>query len=95
VFVVEVTPQVIDALSKRSPAQRDFFSQVRSILRENPYRFRDIIQRNVGGDGRIFYQYYDGIIELVFLYRVYPPEEDWREGQPGFVLITRAVEPSW
>jgi hypothetical protein len=94
-FAVDLSPQVIDALSRCSPAQQDFFRHVRSILQENPYRFRDVIQRNVSGDGRVFYQYYDGIIPLVFLYRVFPPEENWDEGQPGYVFIRRAHTPSW
>ncbi len=54
-----------------------------------------MIQRNVDARGRVFYQYYDGIIPLVFTYRVYPPEEDWEEGAPGYVPITNAEVPWW
>ena len=68
---------------------------MRSILAENPYHFRVLIQKNVDGRGRTFYQYYDGVIPLVFSYRIYPPEEEWVPGQAGFVAITRADNAWW
>ncbi len=92
---MDPSPQVLRALSSCTAAQRDFFEQVRSILEENPYRFRDIIHKDVDGRGRIFYQYYNGVIPLVFTYRVYPAEEDWKSDDPGYVSITRAERPWW
>ncbi len=88
-------PQVLHAVSLCSVSQQDFFKQVVSIISESPYEFRDVIQKHIAGDGRAFYTYYDGIIPLVFTYRVYPSEEDWTEGQPGYVPITKAEEPWW
>jgi len=35
-----------------------------------------VIQKAIDGEGRVFYQYYDGLIPLVFIYRVYPPEDE-------------------
>lgn len=95
-FTVEPSPAVLDAISACTSTQPDFFwRQICAIFAENPYRFRDVIQRNVDARGRVFYQYYDGIVPLVFTYRVYPPEEEWREGAPGFVPITNAEDPWW
>ena len=95
-FTVDPSPRVRRAVSTCTPAQQDFFwHQVCAILAESPYEFRDVIQRNVDGKGRVFYQYYDGIIPLVFTYRVYPPEEDWREGAAGYVSVTNAEAPWW
>jgi len=95
-FTVDPSPLVRRAVSACTPSQQDFFwQQVCAILAENPYRFGDVIQRNVDGRGRVFYQYYDGIIPLVFTYRVYPPEEDWPDGAPGYVPITNAEAPWW
>jgi hypothetical protein len=68
---------------------------VRAILAEDPYRFRDLIQKNIAGDGRVFYQYYDGVIPLVFTYRVFPAEADWAVGHAGYVSIVRAEKPWW
>lgn len=95
-FTVDPSPQVLRAVSTCSQAQRDFFKdQVLPILSEDPYHFRDVIQKNVDGDGRVFYQYYDGLIPLVFTYRVYPPEEDWHPNNPGYVPIVKAELPWW
>jgi hypothetical protein len=94
-FTVEPMPDVLQAVSNCSPSQRDFFDQVMSILSQTPYEFREVIQRHVGADGRVFYTYYDGVIPLVFTYRVYPPKEEWAEGQPRYVPITRAERPWW
>jgi hypothetical protein len=52
------------------------------------------VHKNIYGDGRVFYQYYDGIIPLAFLYTVIPAEEDWQPGDDGHVAITLA-EPPW
>jgi hypothetical protein len=93
-FKVDPDPQVLQAVSRLSATLQDFYTQVLSILEENPYRFRDLIHKNTSGDGRVFYQYFDGIIPLVFLYRVIPPEHDWTEGDPGFVYIFEAT-PAW
>jgi hypothetical protein len=94
-FRVDQDPRIAEALSRCTPAQRDFFRQVLEILAESPYRFRDLIHRNVWADGRAFYQYYDGIIPLVFLYRVYPREEDFDESVRGYVYIFDAVVAWW
>ncbi len=94
-FTVAPSPEVLRAVSSCSPAQQEFFKQVCSILSENPYHFRDVIQKNTDGDGRVFYQYYDGVIPLVFTYRVYPSEEDDVGGHTGYVPITRAEKPWW
>lgn len=94
-FVVDPSPRVRLAISRCSPAQQEFFKQVCEILAENPYAFRDVIQKNIDGAGRVFYQYYDGVIPLVFTYRVYPPESDWAPGKPGYVPITDAQQPWW
>jgi len=94
-FTVDPSPQVLGAVNSCSSAQQDFFEQVRSILSETPYHFRDVIQKNIDSAGRVFYQYYDGVIPLVFTYRVYPPEEDWIPGHPGYVPITKAEKPWW
>lgn len=72
-FIVDPSAQVLEALARLKPAERRWFTEIRSILAENPYRFRDIIQQNIDARGRIFYQYYDGVLPLVLLYRVYPP----------------------
>lgn len=94
-FKVDPSPQVLLAVNSCSSAQQEFFKQVRSILSENPFHFRDVIQKNIDGDGRVFYQYYDGVIPLVFTYRVYPSEEDWIPGHTGYVPITKAEKPWW
>ena len=86
---------MLRAVSTLTPAQQDFFRQVCEILAENPYHFRDVIQSNVDARGRVFYQYYDGIIPLVFTYRVYPPAKDWQEAAAGYVSITGAEAPWW
>jgi hypothetical protein len=54
-----------------------------------------VIQQSIDGRGRVFYQYYDGIVPLVFTYRVYPPEEHWTEGSPGYVRLQHAGTPWW
>ena len=95
-FTVQPDPRVRLAVSRLTRPQRAFFEQVLAILKENPYRFRDLVQRCVWADGRVFYQYYDGVIPLVFLYRVFPPEEsDWEPGEPGFVYIFDSERPWW
>ena len=95
-FVIDPAPEVLQAVSRCSSAVQWFYrTQVVSILAENPYVFREVIQRHVRGDGREFYTYYDGIVPLVFTYRVYPPRDDWQEGAPGYVRIARAEVPWW
>ena len=94
-FTVETAPEVLDAVHSLSPALQDFFSQVVSILEETPYRFHELIQRAIDGQGDVFYQYYDGVIPLVFIYRVYPPQDEWSPGQPGLVWIRKAQPPLW
>ncbi len=93
-FKVEQDLRVVQTVSRLSKPIQDFYLQVLSILEENPYRFRELIHRNIAADGRVFYQYFDGIIPLVFLYRVIPPAEEWSEGDPGFVYIFEAT-PAW
>lgn len=91
-FVVESDPEVLRTVSALSPVLQDFFKQqVVSILRETPYEFREIIQAGYDDLGRLYHRYYDGIIPLVFQYRVYPPVTEWVDGQPGYVWIMSAI----
>jgi hypothetical protein len=95
-FVVDPSPTVLQAVSRLSPTiQRFFRQQVLAILSEDPYRFRDVILRHIAADGRAFYTYYDGIVPLVFVYRVYPGEQEWERGAPGYGAITGAEQPWW
>jgi hypothetical protein len=94
-FEVDPAPEVLQTVRRVcSRPQQLFFHQVLSILSETPYRYRDCVHKNIYGDGRVFYQYYDGIIPLAFLYTVIPAEEDWQPGDDGHVAITLA-EPPW
>jgi hypothetical protein len=95
-FVVEVAPEVRRAVDALSPSISAFFQeQVRPILSESPYGYRDLIQTAHDSRGRRFYQYYDGIVPLVFLFRVYPDEDRWAPGERGFVYVFKAEDPWW
>ena len=94
-FVVDPSPRVLQEISRCTKAQQDFFSQVVSILEQTPYEFHSITQKNIDSKGRDFYQYYDGIMPLVFLYRVYPRQDFWPPDIEGYVRITKAEAPWW
>lgn len=94
-FTVELSPAVLDALSTLPQPLRDFVPEIRGILSSSPYKFHALIYKNFDAQGRVFYQSFDGIIPLVFLYRVYPPEEEWHEGEPGYVYVARAERAWW
>jgi hypothetical protein len=96
-FTVEPLPEVLQVVDETcTPPQKTFFDeQILSILREYPYEFLDVIQEHISGDGRSFYTYYDGIVPLVFTYRVFPPKDDWTPGAAGYVPIIKADQPWW
>ena len=91
-FVVIPAHSVTFAVSVLHSATQGFYPQIISILEENPYpspRFAPIEARR-DRRGRTYYQYFDGIVPLVFQYRVYTHDLD---PQMGMVWIARALFP--
>jgi hypothetical protein len=90
-YKVVPAPAVTLAVSFLSDSLQWFFkNQIIPILEDDPYPspMFPLIEERTGDDGRAFYQYFDGIVPLVFQYRVYRSDVDW---QPGLVWLAYAL----
>jgi len=75
-FVVLPAHQVTLTVSRYSTALQDHFKRIIHLLEEDPYPSRPFgdIEAFRDSRGRDFYQFFDGIIPVVFQYRVYTPD---------------------
>lgn len=91
-FVVYLAHQVEQAVSELAPPLQWHFTQIVEILIEDPFphpKFYPIKEFWLVG-GPNFYEYFDGIVPLVFQYRVYTSDV---EGVRGMVYISKAIAP--
>ncbi len=84
-------PGVTLAVSFLTPAQQQFYrQQILPALEDDPFPVdrSSLIESRIDDDGRVFYQYYDGIVPLVFQYRVFLADVD---SQPRFIWVAVAM----
>ena len=89
-FVVVSDLPVLQVVSTYSEPLRYHFQQICTLLAENPYPSRKFapIRETTDANGRTFYQYFDGIIPVLFHYRVF---ETAPESKQGLVYISKGI----